>query len=288
MSRKLDVKGMSPVITTIILASTILACVLTAYFQVTGVLIAQSQHMEFQQAEHVLTSLADIIENTLYSPGSAGYVRFDYLSTRPNLIRTGLTATLKIFNMHTGESNEISLALNIVEIEGGFLVSTSWETVLGSRSVINGSEYSTIVISPLDRLAKVQVLQLNGPRIVLDFGRFKVIYAGIAGLNSSVKYNVIEVSAVNITFGTINGTEQLALIAKNTGVTVHIWEFSSSEDLCIQVKGYKILAKDYSLSEELGTTKPVRLSDLFDDFNPALPTIVRVSIFQVEISMEGR
>jgi len=276
MSRKLNTKAMSPVITTIILASTILACVLTAYMQMTGVLMAQSQHLEFQQARRVLTSLADMIENSIYTPGSSGYVKFEYTSTRPNLIRTGLTTTLHIVNLQDPDDNlTVTIPVNIVEMVGGFLVNTHHELLLGNSSIL--------ATSPLDRLARVQAIQSNGPKMVLDFAKFKVVYTGRAYLyedGSYKEYNVIEVSVVRVSFGSVRGVE--SLVAKNLGVDSSYSTRFSPGTLQIRVDGYEIVADDYSVSRSESIT-----SDVFQGFDPGLPTIIYVYVFQVEISMEG-
>lgn len=276
MSRKLDTKAMSPVITTIILASTILACVLTAYMQMTGVLMAQSQNLEFQQAKRVLTSLADIIENSIYTPGSSGYVKFEYTSTRPNLITTGLTMTLNIFNFDDPDDElTVTIPVNVVEMVGGFLVSTHSEVLLGNSSILATSQ--------LDRLARVQAIQLNGPKMVLDFAKFKVVYTGRLSLyedGDPNPYNVIEVSVVKVSFGKIRGVE--SLVAKNIGVDSSYSTCFSPGRLQIRVDGYEIVTDDYSVSRSEVVT-----SDVFQGFNSTLPTIIYVYIFNVEISMEG-
>jgi hypothetical protein len=94
-----------------------------------------------------------------------------------------------------------------------------------------------------------------------------------------VEYNVVELTVVNMTFGKSygGGTKNLALVARNIKVDSYSL-VPIRGDVIVKVDGYEAATGTRQESS-------LRLSTLGLDQN--IQTIVRVSIFHIEIAMEG-
>jgi hypothetical protein len=95
------IRGISPVISTIIISATLLIILVIASFFATNMLELQMANTEFEQAKTNMMLLDEVIQDVALRPGSGGHVRFNQRSGGINVIQDA--ETLKIL----GPSTEI-------------------------------------------------------------------------------------------------------------------------------------------------------------------------------------
>lgn len=92
-------RGISPVISTIIISGTLLVILVIASFVATNLLELQVANTEFEQAKTSMLLLDEVIQDVALRPGSGGYVQFNQRSGGINVIQS--TETLRILGPST-------------------------------------------------------------------------------------------------------------------------------------------------------------------------------------------
>ncbi|KYH40845.1 MAG: hypothetical protein AYL32_009200 [Candidatus Bathyarchaeota archaeon B26-2] len=204
--------AISTPLSTIILASVLLVIVGVASFAANNAINAQLEETQFEQAKNVLLAVDKIVKKVLFARQSSGYVKSSFWKTTPQFTRTGGNLTLII---DAGSVNwTYQIPVNVIKVKGGSHVGvTTPQDILG-----NGSLLLTDLSSSLGR---VSVYQSDGAWVSLDYSRVRCVYTGIWEYFNGSDYesfNVVEITVVNFTFGTIETGTQVFIIVQNLGI----------------------------------------------------------------------
>ncbi|MEM3404452.1 MAG: hypothetical protein QXJ17_07960 [Nitrososphaeria archaeon] len=215
-------RGISPVISTVILFSTIMVIMVGVLGYASSIFQIQSEWAEFSNAKDTTYNLAEIIEDVSLKPGAQSYVRYNPRSGGPNFVEN-----VGAFDLRVNTTVLINGAVNVFSYRGGDLVGTSDE-------VLRGNPENLIIYGNVAPLGAVNVTQRDGATIFLDFNRVGVIRIGMSNfsrgmIGSSILWEpveIIQVNMINLTFGGGGGSGPVSLIASNSKVIQNVYRIS--------------------------------------------------------------
>ena len=254
-------RGISTVISTVILTFTMLIIVLSTSAFVTEVFNVQAENVEFEQAEYVMLTLANSINGIIFKPQSSSYIRTGFRTTMPQLTDTGENMTIRIDDNITA-----TIPIRTISIQGGSRVDVSESNLVGGEELL-----LTDISNPLHR---IYIDRNDKAEVVLDYSRIRCIYLGTSTFyngSGSELYNVIEITVVKISFGSIRTYNEAIFSVRNTGVDISQIE-KEQGDHTIRV----------SLS---GDEESVSLTELGG--NTTYPTLINLQIVNIEVSLVG-
>jgi len=260
-------KGVSAVVATVILSSTLLIIVLTASSFANQLLRGEIENTEFNQAKDVLSSLDKLIERVTSATGSSGYIRAGFLTTYPLIEATGKTLTIRA-NGTTGDET-LGLNTTVVKIRGGRDVTGTFQDISGSSAPLVAG-----ISVPLGWL---YTNRTDAEEVVLDYSRARCVYKGLAQLWTGTDYetfNILEITVVSLLRGSISFKDTGAFVVQNKGLAPVQYQFTGN----VQVEA------DYG-----GYSERVRLdaSDPDEDLggNPSYRTLLNFFVINVEVSV---
>jgi len=257
-------RGVSVVIATLVLSSTLLVIVLSTSNYANQLLKGEVENAEFNQGKDVLSSLDKMIERVTSATGSSGYIRSGFLTTYPLFEASG--TTLKIIAGETllGEFNTI-----VVKIRGGRDVSGAFRSISG---------YPTPLVCNISApMGWLFTNRTDAEEVVLDYSRARCVYKGLAQLWNGAEYepfNVLEVTVVSLSSGSIAFKDTGAFVVQNKA-----WE---PPQQLLFPKG------DVQIRAEFGdSNKVVNLSDpsLGGASAPSHQTLLNFFVINVELSV---
>ena len=252
------VRGLSTVISTVILTFTLLIIVLSTSAFVTEVFSFQQENAEFKQAKYVMLTLASSINDVAYTPYSSNYVKTGFKSAMPQLVDTG--GTIQIF---VNDNSIATIPIRKIVIQGGRRVDASEENLVGVDDLLVAD-----ISTPLSR---VYVNRNDRAEVVLDYSRVRCVYLGtLTFYDSNQTYNIVEIVAVNLSFGTIRAYKEAVFSVQNTGITVS--QIQASGNFTIHV---------VSPNRE----EEVSLTGLGG--NATYPTLVNLQLINIQVSLLG-
>jgi len=215
-------RAISAVISAVILTATVLVITLIAQYVATNILNQQSQDQEFDQMKNNVMLFSEVVEDVATKPGTSGYLRFNLITARPS------------FRL----SNKISVDVDVLgtvlqgstrslQVEGGPL-----EGVTGKKTISGSDQH--IINSLSSRLGRAYTNQSKGAWVVMDFLRIRVINHGSfffydTGDGTSGNLNVVEISFINMSFGTISGgSGVMNMKAQNMRLSVSSYKTTSN------------------------------------------------------------
>jgi len=253
--------GVSIVLSTVILTSVLCIVVFTASYVAHDAVNAQIENAQFDQAQNVMLALDKLIKRVVYKPESSGYVKTSFWTVTPYFTETGEKLEVWI----DGEK-ELEVLVNVVKIKGGPRTSVATDREL----IGNGKLLLTNIF---DSLGRVRIYQSVGAWITLDYSRVRCIYTGaFTNLNENQIYNHIEITVMNVTFGTFKAQEKASFTVKNTGL--------------MPIQG-NIGASNFTIQVQKSGAQPetCTLAQLGGD--PINPTLINLVVVNVKISLEG-
>jgi len=235
-----------------------LIIVLSASTLVTETFNIQAENTEFKQAKYVMLTLASSINDVIYKPYSSNYVKTGFTSIIPQLVDTGETISILV-----NDSSIAEVPIRRIVMQGGRRVDASEENLLGVNDVL-----ITDISTPLSR---VYVDRNDKAEVILDYSRVRCTYLGTLTLyNSNQTYNIVEIVAVNISFGTIRAYKEAIFSIQNTGITVNQIETSGN---------FTIRVTSPNLEDE------VSLTGLGG--NATYPTLINFQLINIQVFMIG-
>lgn len=228
-------KGISDAIVTVMLVSVMLTMVTVGVFFARLNLSMQAQATEFENGKSSMISLAQMIEGLSLTKGSASYTRFSISSGGLALTQGTENLKIKVEDITVFEDR-----INLVRFRGGGGVSSPNFAILrGDPSLM---PTNCLIVSP-DKpapLGWVYLKRENGAWVIMDFGRVRVVPSGIIsttrdGLNWD-PLNVIEITYVRITYGTLSGSNVYDVCAKVINVTTRTIPFPNDIEVTIRVE----------------------------------------------------
>jgi hypothetical protein len=262
--------AISTVLSTTILASTLLVIVGVSSYAAINAVNAQIENVQFEQAKNVLLSVSQIVKKVMYTPHSSGYVRSSFWMTVPYFIRTNENLTINLID--DGENITFDLPVNIIKIKGGPQVGIlTPQNILGEEVLL----YTKISGS----LGNVRVFQSEGAWTSLDYLRARCNYIGTTNYYDGNNWNnetvnVIEITVLNLDFGIFIPGKQAFITVENLGITSELFQVSNNTTIDISITD-----KEFSESS--------KLSDLIEEAggNPEKPIWIRLNFINIEVSM---
>lgn len=235
-------KGVSEVVVTVIMFSTILGTLVVALFFAQLNLSAQSTAVEFENGKAGMVSLAQTINGLSLAEGSAAYVRVSSVSQ--GVFLTEGEDSLKIVVDDGQRSVQWDMGrINLVKLKGAIGASSSSFMVLeGDRSIRDKRELlGGLIINP-DRPGSLGVVYQEwnyGPWVIVDFGRVRVVPSGAVPHteNGLDWYNIstVQITYFKILRGSSSGSETLDICVRVKRIKTYTPEFFSSNFVRITV-----------------------------------------------------
>ena len=205
-------RGISPVISTVIISGTMLIILAVASFVSMNVLELQLASTEFEQAKSNMLLLDEVIHDVAMRRGSGGYVQFNQRSGGIGVQERD--EALVISAGPAGSVTEIYSAQRLLSIvyRGGSLATGSEMSLRGSGSLI---------VNMSSMLSHVRVEYDGGICVKLDYDRVRVIDLGefiLTGEEGSILHKFIGVSIIRLSRGPMGGSGTVNLKAQNVGI----------------------------------------------------------------------
>lgn len=271
---RLDNKGVSEVVATVMLITVTLGMIVGGVFFAQLNLSMQAQATEFENGKASMISLAQMIEGMSLVKGEAGYVRFAVSSGGLALTPGSEKLAIIITDEQGYDDTVFEDTVNLPKFRGGGGVSSLDYQVL--KGVPNALSTDYLIVSP-DKSAPLGWVYLKreqGAWVIMDFGRVRVVPSGTIrvtkdnGLNWE-PINVVEITYVRIVYGTFSGTNVYNVCARVTNVTTRVIKLPESLSITVNVERGSY-SESYSVPDQGGTG-----------------TIIFVNIVDVELSIGG-
>lgn len=214
-------KGFSVTLTTVILTGVLLTVLGVSLFISNTVIEYHIQATEYENAQNLITYLADAVEQVALGTGGARYVRFSLRRCRLDFIRNYFENDIivKLDGQVIIQDNPDGLVLR-----GGNMLTAPPFNVLYPEGVTNPQEeFERYIVYAGEPLTLVYETYQEAPTTLLMCRRIRVNYLGIYSVleNSTLKhYNVFEIVYINLTIGRTGGVGTVPVIARNKGVNL--------------------------------------------------------------------
>ena len=228
-------RGISPVISTVILTSILLTIVGVTIFYATSLIDANRQQMEFESSKDMLVYAATALEQVALGTGGSRYVRFSLSTTGIDFISNAFgELSVKIGNTEILRDRETSA----IVITGGPLVTSTFRMLRPEIERSPRSEVNRLIVGAGEPLAIVYQNFSGGALAVLRTTRVRVNYLGIFKIyekGETKKYNYFAVFYINLTFGELGGSGNIPVVFRNKGITTKEYVFDENS-ITITVK----------------------------------------------------
>lgn len=237
MSRLRSKKGLSEVVTSVILTGIMLSIALIAMGFANNMFSIQSENTEFDQAKNIMANLAEIIEHVSTKQSSSGYVKFNSRTGGPSFIRDAHTFSVRV-EAYSGTLPYDSIQLlatksNLLKYRGGSLATAA------GKYVIRGTE-ALILSNNNASMGCVYVEQNDGAWIVIDYTRVNVLNLGTFNFSKGISattrlpifelVNMIQISYINMVPGTFSGSGSIYVVAKCRSIETSYYRISAPAD----------------------------------------------------------
>ena len=223
-----SVSAVSPVISTIIISSTLLIILVIASFVSTNILELRLADTEFEQAKTNMLLLNKIIQDVALKEDAASSMQF---SQRSGGI--GIYESAEKINITLIQGSQIetiypfsqSDSFYIIKYRGGSRVSAAETNLTGSPSLVVGMS---------EPLGYVRVEIDNGVWIVLDYLRVRVVTNTIVRVGG-IDYNLTEIFVIRLELGSTSGSGTVTVKVQNMGFRTQTYYPANGATLRIKV-----------------------------------------------------
>jgi hypothetical protein len=255
-SRAQGKKGLSSVITTIMLTGVLLGVLIVATFVATGILNAQIVSTGFEQAKSNMLLLDSTIQDVSLRPGAGGFVQFSDSNGGIGIYEDPGTLTITASNGAATYSKTFS-DLYMLQYSGGNLATSVSQTLKGVPDTN---------VSLNQGLGYLREQPDDGAKIKLDYNRARINPTGLINANT----NLTQVSFIHLLKGNTGGSGPMNAMAQNKQTLTTTWQFTSTAPLSITV----------TYSSPTHT-----ITGTYTDHSPPANSVVIFSEIQVEISI---
>jgi hypothetical protein len=212
--------ALSPVISTVILSTTLLIVMIVTTGVANDILRNQMASTEFDSAKNLMKSVVSEINSLVYNKEASAVIKTSFFYTSP-----GYTETGKIMNVtFTGSTDIFHINQNTMNIE-------SIPGVGGSVDyTLEGSDLQAVP-SYLGEFGRLYISKPHNWRVALDYHRVQYTYSGISYLfdgAETVPYNIIEVTGIEMSFTQFDTADSAIIVLKNDGVAASTLELSGN------------------------------------------------------------
>ncbi len=230
-------KGLSEIVTSVILTGIMLSIALIAMGFANNMFAIQSESTEFDQAKNIMTNLAEVIEHVSTKQGSSGYVKFNSRTGGPSFVRDAKTLTLSVETLSGtlpyDSINLLSVQCSQLKYRGGSLASAA------GKYLIRGTEVP-ILFNNNASMGCVYVEQSDGAWIVIDYSRVNVLNLGTFNFSKGISattglpifelVNILQVNYINLLPGTFSGSGNIYVVAKCRSLETSYYRMSAPAD----------------------------------------------------------
>ncbi len=221
-------RGVSQVVSTVILTGILLTLIGVAIFYSSSLIDANRQQMEYESSKQMLIYTATALEQVAFGTGGSRYVRFSLSSTG-----------IEFYNNSFGELDVYvngSLYLRDREtasivVVGGPLVTTVFRLLRPEVVINQTAELNKIIVGPGEPMVVVYENFSRRAIAVLKPTRVRVNYLGVFQLleNGTLKrYNYFAISYINVTIGPVGGAGSVPVILRNIGITTREYKINGT------------------------------------------------------------
>ena len=213
------IRGISNVISTIILTGIMLTILLVASFVSLNILSAQLVSTEFEQAKSNMLLLDTTVQDVSLRPGAGGYVQFNEREGGIGLINQ--TADSLSITATVGEPTCIASFNGLVQFiySGGSLASAAVNSSSGYTSLRGDLSYAYVNMT--QGLGFLRLEQDNGAKIKLDYDRVRIVSTGLIDSQT----NLIQVNFLHLIKGTTSGSGTVNVQVQNIQTNTATWQF---------------------------------------------------------------
>jgi hypothetical protein len=216
------VRGVSNVISTIILTGIMLTILLVASFVSLNILNAQLVSTEFEQAKSNMLLLDTTVQDVSLRPGAGGYVQFNEREGGIGL--TNQTADALLISATAGETTCSASFNGLIEFiySGGSLASAAVDSSSSGYTSLRG-DLSYAYVNMTKGLGFLRLEQDNGAKIKLDYDRVRIVSTGLIDSQT----NLVQVTFIHLIKGITSGSGTVNVQVQNIQTNTTTWEFSS-------------------------------------------------------------
>lgn len=218
-------RGISPIISTIIITSTLLIILVVASFVATNILNLQMEDSEFEQAKSNMSLLDSVIQDVALRPGAGGYVQFNERTGGVGINQTTNSITI-VDNQKKPQTLGSWSTLLALVYHGGSQVS-------GVATNITGSPSPNVKMS--DPLSFLRVEVGNGAWVKLDYNRVRAVSMGPIVANGSA-YNFYDITFIHLVKGNITGTSgNVNVNVQNLGINTISYTYEGGVTVTVRL-----------------------------------------------------
>lgn len=156
-------KGLSPIISTVLITATLLVILVVAFYLAVTLLAIQVQSSEFEQAKTAMMILDRTIADVALRPGAASSVTFNQRTGGVGIYEGGMVS-IKIYSNST-LNQTIERNSYVIKYRGGSMVSTA---------EMDFTKPESLIVNASKPLGYVRVEVRNGVWVALDYNRVRV------------------------------------------------------------------------------------------------------------------
>ncbi|MGC9147053.1 MAG: hypothetical protein ACP5GL_04450 [Infirmifilum sp.] len=227
------VKGISPVIATVILTSIMLTIISVALFYSTSLIDMNRQTMEYEYAKEQLTYAASALEQVAFGTGGSRYIRFSLTSTRLSFLNSGQTLRVSVTPGSLKIYEDTPLYLQVC---GGPLVTTSQRLIYPETGSLE-QELSKLVVGAGEPIVVVYE-NFSGAACSYLVPRLRAFFSGQINVtvNGVLKrYNYYTLHIVKLKFGRLGGTGTIPVVFRSVNMTVNEYRFDNTNTLTLTI-----------------------------------------------------
>jgi len=215
-------RGLSPVISTIIITSVLLIILVSASFAATSILSAQIANTEFEQAKSNMQLLDETVQDVSLRPGSGSFVQFN--NNEGGLGITQSDTSLMITVRAGGEQQQKQYSSLVhLTYAGAPMSTTAIDQSLGYSPVNPKRDNEDhLNVTMTQGLGFLRIEQDQGAKIKLDYDRIRIT-------NSTIddETNLVEISFIHLTKGSTSGSGPETVRVQNTNISPTTWKFTT-------------------------------------------------------------
>ncbi|MEM2127501.1 MAG: hypothetical protein QXH67_04680 [Candidatus Bathyarchaeia archaeon] len=201
-----NTRGISPVISTVIISGTLLIVLAIASFVSMNILELQLASTEFEQAKSNMLLLDEVIHDVAMRRGSGGYVQFNQRAGGIGIKEEEMTFKVIVNGSQIYPEEGESIKLISIIYRGGSFAS-------GSEADLRGNK-TALIVGMGDMLSYLRVEFDNGIIIKLDYNRIRVVDMGEFEINGTPT-KFVGINFIRLIMGNMGGSGTINFKVKN-------------------------------------------------------------------------
>jgi len=213
-------KGVSPIISVVVITATLMVILVVASFFATNLLEIQMQSSEFEQAKTAILLLDKTIIDVSLRPGAASSVQFNQRSGGIGMYE-GEPINMKIINASNSEvlwSTTINPSY-VIKYHGGSMV---------PAAEANLTNPGGLIVDMSKPLGYARIEAGNGVWIVLDYNRVRV--------TANEELGTIDIYLIRLEPGRFGGSGTVSVRVQNMDINVTSLRLNGSGNLKVRVE----------------------------------------------------